>query len=56
MTLNEVKISQEELDEFDPGEIFAPRRVKSRVVRVSTEPFYVRLIIVVAALGFSACS
>ena len=52
MALNEAKTSQEDLDEFDPGEIFAPRRVKSRVVRVSTEPFYVRLIIVTAALGF----
>ena len=49
MALIEVRNDKDELDEFDPGEIFAPLRIKSSVVRVSTEPFYVRLIIVVAA-------
>jgi sulfate transport system permease protein len=52
MTLIEVRKGQEKLDEFDPGEIYTPRRIKSRVVRVSTEPFGVRFAIVAAALAF----
>jgi sulfate transport system permease protein len=52
MALIEVRKGQEKLDEFDPGEIYTPQRIKSRVVRVSTEPFGVRFAIVAAALAF----
>jgi len=49
MTLIEVGNGQKEFGELDPGEI---QRVKSRVVLVSSEPLYIQLIIIVAALAF----
>ncbi len=52
MTLIEVSNDQKEFGELDPGEIFSPQRVKSRVVRVSSEPLYIQLIIIVAGLAF----
>ncbi len=52
MALIEVRNPQEDRGDGDPGEIFAPLRIKSRVVRVSSEPFFVRLIVVSAALAF----
>ena len=39
-------------EELTPGEIFAPPRVKSRAVSVSTEPFFVQFILILTALAF----
>ena len=52
MTLIEVDNDQNESGEVDPGTIFSPLRIKSRVVRVSSEPLHIQLIIIVAALAF----
>ncbi len=52
MTLVEANDNLKELGEIDPGEIYEPRRLKSRVVRVSSEPLSVRLVVIVTALGF----
>jgi sulfate transport system permease protein len=52
MTLIEASNGQKECGEIDPEEIFSPQRVKSRVVRVSSEPLHIQLIIIVAALAF----